>query len=129
MENAARTKDPRRFWLSLILPLFAFLVVFVQPVKADNQDVLDQANVLSESTQSKIKKINDNELSKIKGHPQIAVVTRNSLAGTKADVIDEYGQQVFDKYHFGRKGYDNGILIVILQDADPNWLRGRSCCA
>ena len=92
--NGKYSKDqgPEKVLASLILPLFAFLVVFVQPVKADNQDVLDQANVLSESAQSKIKKINDNELSKIKGHPQIAVVTRNELAGTKADDIDEYGQ-------------------------------------
>lgn len=86
--ECSKDQGPEKVLASLILPLFAFLVVFVQPVKADNQDVLDQANVLSENTQSKIKKINDNELSKIKGHPQIAVVTRNSLAGTKADDID-----------------------------------------
>lgn len=100
--------------LSLLFSLIVMLMFFVQPVKADNHDVLDQANVIDAETQQKIKQVNEDKLSKIKGHPQIAVVTHDTIDNTDANDIDEYGQQLFDKYKFGTKGYDNGVLIIVL---------------
>ena len=100
--------------LSLLFSLIVMLMFFVQPVKADNHDVLDQANVIDAETQRKIEQVNENKLSKIKGHPQIAVVTHDTIDNTDANDIDEYGQQLFDKYKFGTKGYDNGVLIIVL---------------
>lgn len=97
-----------------ILFALSFFLALAQPVKADNHDVLDQANVINAETEAKIKDINETKLSKIKGKPQIAVVTRDSLKGTGCKDIDEYGQKLFDKYKFGTKGYDNGVLIVLL---------------
>lgn len=103
--------------ISIIIgTLFAlsFFLSLAQPVKADNHDVLDQANVINAETEAKIKDINETRLSQIKGKPQIAVVTRDSLQGTGCKDINEYGQKLFDKYKFGTKGYDNGVLIVLL---------------
>lgn len=71
-------------------------------------NVQDNANVMSQSDISKINKLNDVDLAKVKGHPQIAVITVKHT-----DDIDDYAQDQFDKYHFGRKGLDNGVLIVL----------------
>lgn len=65
-----------------MLPLMAFLFLNNQTVKADNHDVLDQANVINAKTEAEIKTINQEKLGKVKGKPQIAVVTRDSLKGT-----------------------------------------------
>ena len=68
----------------------------------------DNANVMSQSDISKINKLNNVDLAKVKGHPQIAVITVKHT-----DDIDDYAQDQFDKYHFGKKGLDNGVLIVL----------------
>lgn len=57
---------------------------------------------------NKINGINNNELSRIKGHPQIAVITIKHT-----DDIEDYAQSAFDKYKFGRSKLDNGVLIVL----------------
>lgn len=80
------------------------------------QNVLDQAGILNHSTVHYIDQLNDNELGKIKGHPQLVVVTKKSLDDTSFDNIDDYGQYLFDKYHFGRAGYDNGVLLLVILD-------------
>lgn len=103
-----------RSLLVLGMTLTSLFISTAGQVKADNQDVLDQANVIDSETESRIKAINQEKLGKVKGRPQIAVVTRDSLKGTGCENIDEYGQQLFNKYKFGTKGYDNGVLILIL---------------
>lgn len=99
---------------SLILVL-CFAGCFTSKVQAA-QNVLDQAGILDHSTVHYIDQLNDNELSKIKGHPQLVVVTKKSLDDTSFDNIDDYGQYLFDKYHFGRAGYDNGVLLLVVLD-------------
>lgn len=78
-------------------------------IHADNQDVMDNANVLNNQTEQYIKQVNDKGLAKVKGHPQIAVITEKQVDGD----IEAKAQQLFNKYQFGRKGYDNGILLLI----------------
>ena len=102
------------FFGSLILVL-CFTGCFTSKVQAA-QNVLDQAGILDHSTVHYIDQLNDNELSKIKGHPQLVVVTKKSLDDTSFDNIDDYGQYLFDKYHFGRAGYDNGVLLLVILD-------------
>lgn len=99
---------------SLILVL-CFAGCFTSNAQAA-QNVLDQAGILNHSTVHYIDQLNDNELSKIKGHPQLVVVTKKSLDDTNCDNIDDYGQYLFDKYHFGRAGYDNGVLLLVILD-------------
>lgn len=82
-------------------------------IHADNQDVMDNANVLNNQTEQYIKQVNDKDLSKVKGHPQIAVITEKQVDGD----IEAKAQQLFNKYQFGRKGYDNGVLLLLdIQD-------------
>lgn len=77
---------------------------------ADNKDVMDQAGVLSPETQQEIKNLNQHQLGNVKTKPQLAVVTVKSLKGQD---INDVAQSYFNKYHFGRKGYDNGVLLLI----------------
>ena len=92
-------------WLTMMLMLVGSVTVL-----ADNKDVLDQAGVLSPKTQQEIKNLNQHQLGNVKTKPQLAVVTVKSLKGQE---IDDVAQSYFDKYHFGRKGYDNGVLLLI----------------
>lgn len=62
---------------------------------------------MSQKSIKEIDRINAEELTKIKGHPQIAVMTVN-----ETDNIEEYAQDQFDRYKFGHAGYDNGVLVV-----------------
>lgn len=90
----------------LILGLFIFAQIAL--VKADPTNVLDKAGVMRQSDINKINDINNNELSRVKGHPQVAVITINHT-----DDIEDYAQNMFDKYKFGRSKLDNGVLIVL----------------
>ena len=108
--NAKQINILKKLIVSLLISL-SCLVVCSSSVSADNKDVQDNAQVLMEETQAHIKKVNDNELSKIDGHPQIAVITQEHLNG---EDLDQRAQDLFDKYKFGHKGYDNGILFLII---------------
>lgn len=81
-------------------------------VHADTQNVQDNANVLSAKTERYIDKVNNDDMAKIKGHPQIAVITEKHVSG-KYDDIEDQAQALFNKYKFGRSGYDNGVLFLI----------------
>lgn len=88
-------------------------IVIPATIHADNQDVMDNANVLNNQTEQYIKQVNDKDLAKVKGHPQIAVITEKQVDGD----IEDKAQQLFNKYQFGRKGYDNGVLLLLdIQD-------------
>lgn len=63
---------------------------------------------MRQSDISQINDINNNELSRVKGHPQVAVITINHTAD-----IEDYAQNMFDKYKFGRSELDNGVLVVL----------------
>ena len=108
--NAKRSILLMNLVVAFLITLSCF-TVFNSTVKADNKDVQDNAQVLMEETQAHIKQVNDNELSKIDGHPQIAVITQEHLNG---EDLDQRAQDLFDKYKFGHKGYDNGILFLII---------------
>lgn len=104
----------RNLWLVLVafFALIIGLLTLARTVNADvTTNVLDNANVMSARDVQKINDINDYDLAKIKGHPQIAVITERDV-----DDIEDFAQNQFEKYHFGRKGLDNGILIVISVD-------------
>ncbi|GET06239.1 hypothetical protein SY212_12690 [Ligilactobacillus agilis] len=102
----------QRNYFKPVVTLLVFLLTMlmcVVSVQADNHDVMDQADVLDKSTERYIYDVNEVQLSKIKGHPQIAVITKRNING---DIEDE-AQQLFNQYQFGTKGYDNGVLLLI----------------
>ena len=80
---------------------------------ADTQNVQDNANVLSAKTERYIDKVNNDDMAKIKDHPQIAVITEKHVS-SKYDDIEDQAQALFNKYKFGRSGYDNGVLFFFL---------------
>lgn len=98
-------------WLLAGLTIVSFGALSVT-VHADTQNVQDNANVLSAKTERYIDKVNNDDMAKIKGHPQIAVITEKHVS-SKYDDIEDQAQALFNKYKFGRSGYDNGVLFLI----------------
>lgn len=95
---------------TVVLIAIISIICLTAHASADNHDVRDDAGVLNQQTEEYIKSVNDKQMAKIKGHPQIAVMT---IETTGDEPIEDYAQNVFDKYHFGTKGYDNGVLLLI----------------
>ena len=102
-------KNIQQLAITFLIAIISIICLTV-PVSANNHDVRDDAGVLNQQTENYIKSINDNQMAKIKGHPQITVMT---IKTTDGEPIEDYAQTIFDKYHFGTKGYDNGVLLLI----------------
>ncbi|WP_179221321.1 TPM domain-containing protein [Lactobacillus taiwanensis] len=71
---------------------------------------MDKAGVLNQQTVEEVTQINESDLSKVTGHPEIAVIT---VKTTGDEAIEDYAQEQAQKYHIGRKGWNNGVLFVI----------------
>ena len=108
MELLLKRSKHRSLFL-IVCALFLSWILFLTPARADNHDVMDDADVLNQQTERYIYDVNQNQLAKIKGHPQIAVITKKSVDGS----IEDEAQQLFNHYRFGTKGYDNGVLLLI----------------
>ena len=108
MELLLKRSKHRSLFL-IVCVLFLSWILFLTPARADNHDVMDDAGVLDQQTERYIYDVNQNQLAKIKGHPQIAVITKKSVDGS----IEDEAQQLFNHYRFGTKGYDNGVLLLI----------------
>lgn len=112
--NTQVIRKQNRQALIVLVALFAFiasLLFMANTANAQVTNVLDNAGVMNERDINEINNINDEDLAKVKGHPQIAVITEKNV-----DDIEDFAQNQFEKYHFGRKGLDNGILVVISID-------------
>jgi len=93
--------------------LIGFLLLYFSAVKADIPSkpqgyVSDFAGVLSESTRNEL----ENLISQIERQTsaEIAVVSVPSLEGRS---VDEYAVSLFEKWRIGKKGQDNGVLLLI----------------
>jgi uncharacterized protein len=100
-----------RLWLS---SLFAALMLLVQPVWAtnfpvlDGKPVVDQANILTPAEEDRlIGKLL--AIEKQSGH-QVAVASIHSLEGLD---IEDYGLMLGRRWAIGRKGVDDGLMILI----------------
>lgn len=105
-----RNRHAIQQFVAAVLIAIISMICLAAPVSANNRDVQDNADVLNKQTENYIKSVNDNQMAKIKGHPQIAVMT---IKTTDGEPIEDYAQEMFDKYKFGTKGYDNGVLLLI----------------
>lgn len=105
-----RNRHTIQQFVAAVLIAIISIICLAAPVSANNRDVKDDAVVLNKQTENYIKSVNDNQMAKIKGHPQIAVMT---IKTTDGEPIENYAQEMFDKYKFGTKGYDNGVLLLI----------------
>ena len=102
-------RSKHRSLFLIVCALCLSWILFLTPARADNHDVMDDAGVLDQQTERYIYDVNQNQLAKIKGHPQIAVITKKSVDGS----VEDEAQQLFNHYRFGTKGYDNGVLLLI----------------
>jgi len=102
-----------------ILAAFLMLLLIAAPALAavPNPDsdfyVLDQANVISSSTEDYIIANND-QLYESCG-AQIVFVT---VDDTDGDAIDDYSNELFDKWNIGSSKENNGFLVLMAIDDD-----------
>lgn len=117
-------------WLaSIVLPLVA-LVWFVpitthaestNPTPTKEYVVDDYANILTDKTKQLV--INkEKEYQKTKTQPQIVMMTVKSTGNQD---IDGYSDSLLDnaRWKFGKKGLDNGVLILFAQNGGKNNVR------
>ncbi|MCK8611912.1 TPM domain-containing protein [Apilactobacillus nanyangensis] len=117
-------------WLaSIVLPLVA-LMWFVpitthaestNPTPTKEYVVDDYANILTDKTKQLV--INkEKEYQKTKTQPQIVVMT---VKNTGNQDIDGYSDSLLEnaRWKFGKKGLDNGVLILFAQNGGKNNVR------
>lgn len=110
--------EPIKKYFTVALFLLSFFVFFIgfQAVKADGIHesawVKDNAQVLNQTTINQIDHLNKTSLKKIKGHPQLAVITLNGLPNGESS-IEDYVHDQMKKLGIGQKGWNNGMLLVI----------------
>lgn len=91
------------------------------PVPTKEYVVNDYAKVLSNSTKKQIID-KEKEYQKTAAKPQIVVMTINSTNGQS---IDDYANDLLqnNRWHFGKKGLDNGLLILFAYNGGKNNVR------
>jgi uncharacterized protein len=87
--------------------LFAAAAFSAIPVRPTGF-VTDLAGVISSSSEERIGSFLS-EAERVSGI-EIAVVTVPSFDGS---TIDQYGQELFDRWKIGKKGKDNGLLLIL----------------
>lgn len=95
-------------WLALLLPVAASAEVAVPTLDApvvDTTGTLDDAQTRQLVQQAL-------ELQQRKGS-QLQVLV---VATTQPETIEQYTQRVFDAWKLGRKGVDDGVLLVVAKD-------------
>ena len=91
-------------------------------IHADNQDVMDNANVLNNQTEQYIKQVNDNDLAKVKGRPQIAVITEKQVFGDIAKARQAYSSANTPKEKMKahtQLNQSTGMLINVIHERYP----------
>ncbi|MCI1892860.1 MAG: TPM domain-containing protein, partial [Schleiferilactobacillus harbinensis] len=101
-------------WRSL-LGLFFFItigLVFIHPAQVDAAIyVQDNAEVLDDDTIDYINDITNNQLAKLNGQPQYAVITESYIPSMST--INSQAASLFNKWGIGHAGWDNGILLLV----------------
>ena len=110
----------RSWWLLPLLLLLGFGLAGLQPVQAaSGKWYRDNGNMMGSESKTVIKQLNDQTFAKITGHPQIAVITVTSLHDEE---IEDYANEQFAKLGIGKKGWDNGLLLVLSRRDRKYWL-------
>jgi uncharacterized protein len=92
----------------LMFLLFSSIFVFAESVSKPQGYVLDNANIISNEAKSFLENLTI-ELEQ-KTSAELAVVVVNSLDG---ESIEMYAVKLFEKWGIGKKGKDNGILLLV----------------
>jgi uncharacterized protein len=111
---------PRLLWacmLTLLLSLHAHAQAPFKPVPALRARVTDEIGMLTPDERQRL----DNVLAayETRTGSQIAVLL---VASTEPEAIEQYSIRVTDAWKLGRKGVDDGVLLVVARD-NPKALR------
>ena len=98
----------RKRLLLLIFVFFSFSSLAQAQIPAPEGRVNDFAGVISADYKDKISSLLDEVEQKTSA--EIVVVTRDSITPYGAD---DYAQMLFDNWKVGKKGKDNGVLILL----------------
>jgi len=101
-------KKKRRFILALIFVIFAASFVIAQDFPQPADYVNDYANILQDEYKNRLNAFALELESKTEA--QVAIVTVNSI---KPYEIEDYAVRLFEKWGIGKKGKDNGVLILL----------------
>ena len=95
--------------LFLITALFSFAQIEVPPL--NNRPIVDLADILSENEEQSL----NQELMAFADSTgsQIAILTVTDLEG---EAIEELGIRTADKWKIGRKGIDDGVIIIVAKN-------------
>jgi uncharacterized protein len=96
-------------WLALLAPAWAQQPLAAIP--ALDSPVVDQTGTLDAAQKQQLEQ-QAQALAQQKGS-QLQVLI---VASTQPETIEEYTQRVFDAWKLGRKGVDDGLLLVIAKD-------------
>lgn len=114
--NYLRATVKKYFIVTLFLLTFLGVLSGFQVAKADGIHesawVKDNAQVLNQTTIKQVDSINENNLKQVKGHPQFAVITTKGLPKGVSS-IEDYAHDQMKQLGIGRKGWNNGILLII----------------
>lgn len=111
--NIAASPFVLRLLLALVLLLGSLQAAWSQtvPVPAFNRWVVDQTQTLDSNTRSHL----ESRLAALDASKgaQLAVLM---VSTTGEETIESYARRVFDAWQLGRKGVDDGILLLIAKD-------------
>jgi len=93
--------------LSLSLILFSFHLMALDVPYLSNR-VVDEAHILPDAAELRIQQYLKSYAVK-SGH-QVVVLTIDSLQG---EVLEEYSLKVVEQWQLGKKGQDNGVLLLV----------------
>jgi uncharacterized protein len=111
MKPSVRTGWGRIFGVLLCLAVLLPCAAAAMEVPALRGRVNDHGGMLSPETESRIETLLK-ELEE-KDSTQVAVLTVPSLEG---DSLEDFSMRVAERWKIGRKGFDNGVILVIARD-------------
>lgn len=110
-------KNHSFIFIILILSLLSF-PCFAASLKVPEQTawIMDEADVIDSQTKAELESYLENLGEK--AGAQIAVLTISSLeeAAGSGTTIEEYANEVFEKWKLGQAGKDNGVLLLVSVD-------------
>lgn len=103
---------------ALIFTIFLAFPIFSANFKIPSQTawIMDEADVIDSQTKAELESYLENLDEK--AGAQIAVLTVTSLeeAAGSGTTIEEYANEVFEKWKLGQAGKDNGVLLLVSVD-------------
>ncbi|ABJ69051.1 TPM domain-containing protein [Lacticaseibacillus paracasei] len=108
------------WWLIPLVLLLGIGAATQQSVQAASGTwYRDDGDMMGAKSQAAVNRLNNETFAKVKGHPQLAVITVKSLDD---DEIEDYANDQFAKLGIGKKGWDNGLLLVLSREDRKYWL-------